>query len=87
MSCLATNTMRRYIEHIRSKDPHERRTHALRWAGVVTALFFVAWLGTLPMRLNTADIAAEQSAQAAAATQALYQESAHLEVAPTTYPY
>ena len=76
--------MKRYLEHIRSKEPHERRAHALRAAGVITALFVMAWLATLPARLNTGQISQAQSDQAAAAAAAMYQESPHLEVASTT---
>ncbi len=44
--------MRKYIEHIKNtRTPHERRMHALQVAGVVTALVFVVWIGTLGIRL------------------------------------
>ena len=80
--------MRRYIEHIRSKEPHERRAHALRAAGVITALFVVAWVATLPARLNTGQISQAQSDQAAAAAAAAYAQTPQLEVASTTmYTY
>jgi len=35
-----------------SREPHERRQHAMQVAGTVTALVFVVWLTTLPMRLS-----------------------------------
>jgi hypothetical protein len=41
----------KYLDHIKSKEPHERRRHALTIAGVLTGVFFVAWLATLPIRL------------------------------------
>lgn len=79
--------MRRYLNHVRSQEPHVRRQHALRAAMVGTTLVVVVWVATIPSRLNTGVISQEQSNQAAAAAQALYDASAHLEIASTTYPY
>ncbi len=88
--------MKNYIEHIKNtRTPHERRTHALQIAGVLTAAVFVVWLGTLSLRLglNNDTVAAEESnqttlpgqsslsASAAAATQ---NNQAHLEVSTTS---
>ena len=44
--------MRRYIEHIKSKEPHEQRRHALGVAGIVAGVFALAWVATLPARLG-----------------------------------
>jgi hypothetical protein len=52
--------MRRYIEHVQNKEPHERRAHALRIAGTLTALVFVGWLGTLGLRLANSPVASEE---------------------------
>ena len=39
--------MKRYIEHMKRKTPHERRQHALQVACVATFLVAVIWLTTL----------------------------------------
>lgn len=39
-----------YLKHILSKEPHHRRQHAVQVAGVLTALAFVVWVTTLPLR-------------------------------------
>lgn len=39
-----------YFEHMHSKSTHERRTHAMRVAGVITALLFAGWISTLGLR-------------------------------------
>lgn len=44
--------MRRYIEHVKSKEPHERRKHAMQLSGVLVGLFFVAWVATFASRLG-----------------------------------
>jgi hypothetical protein len=44
--------MRRYIEHIKAKEPHHRRQHAVQVAGVLTAVAFVVWITTLPLRFG-----------------------------------
>jgi len=58
----------KYVEHILSKEPHERRRHALAWAAALTAVFFVAWIVTLGPRINSDAAArtAEDQQQAAA---------------------
>lgn len=77
--------MRRYIEHMQSKDPHERRVHALRVASVITGGVFAVWLATLGGRLSTDTIAAEpQSDQAAAVVQAAQSSGPRLEVSTTS---
>ena len=45
--------MKQYLEHMKTKSTHERRAHAMRVAGVVTAVVFVGWLATLGVRLST----------------------------------
>lgn len=58
--------MKRYIEHIKNtKTPHERRAHAMRMAGGVTALVAVVWLTTLGVRFGTSATDASQAAAAA----------------------
>ena len=68
--------MKRYFDHIQSKEPHERRRHALQIAGVVTGLFFIAWITTLGLRLPQAGPSQEELSAAAAQSQ--------LEVAQTS---
>ena len=78
--------MKQYFNHIKLQEPHVRRKHALRIAGGITGLFAVAWLATLPGRLNTDTISANLNAsdQAAAAAAAAQYNPAQLEVASTT---
>ena len=63
--------MKRYIQHIKdTRDPHQRRQHAMQVAGVITGALFVVWLGTLGYRLtNQTDAATspDQSLTASAA--------------------
>lgn len=78
-----------YFEHMHRKSPHERRAHAMRVAGVITALIFAGWVSTIGLRAGTgAQVAqtADQSAQTAAALSAVAQGtgSAQLIVATST---
>lgn len=41
----------KYLEHIKSKTPHERRQHATQIAGVAVAGIFLVWVTTLGVRL------------------------------------
>ncbi|MEK7613138.1 MAG: hypothetical protein AAB449_03275 [Patescibacteria group bacterium] len=43
--------MKRYIEHMHTKEPHERRAHAMRVALLATAALFFVWMTTLGVRL------------------------------------
>ena len=73
---------------MQTKDPHERRAHAMRVAGVVTAFVFVGWVTTLGVRLGSGSEVAQESdfsSQAASAIQATYLQQAGLEVASTSY--
>ena len=79
--------MKQYFNHIKLQEPHERRKHALRWAGGITSLFFFAWVVTLPMRLNSTNTAlapTDGAAQTAAALQANSSGQNQLEVSTTT---
>ena len=61
------------------KTPHERRTLSMQVAGVLTALLFVGWLGTLGVRLaNTPLPRADIGAQTAAALVAVQEASSTL---------
>ena len=42
--------MKNYFTHMSTKSAHERRTHAMQVAGIVTALVFVVWISTLGIR-------------------------------------
>jgi hypothetical protein len=44
-----------YFDHMHQKSTHERRTHAMRVAGVVTALIFAGWITTIGLRTNSSD--------------------------------
>lgn len=45
--------MKEYFKHIQQKPAHERRTHAVQVAGVVTAFVFVVWITTLGLNLSS----------------------------------
>jgi hypothetical protein len=42
--------MRKYLEHLQNKSPHERRQHAMQLSMGIVALLAVAWLALLPLR-------------------------------------
>ena len=43
--------MRKFIEHMKQRPPHERRLVAMRIAAGVTGVIFVGWMATLGVRL------------------------------------
>jgi hypothetical protein len=45
--------MKRYIENLQQKEPHERRVHAMTLAGVLTAAIFFVWITTLGLRYTS----------------------------------
>ncbi len=45
--------MKKYLQHMQTKSPHERRQHATQIAGVCTALVFVVWVTTLGVRMSS----------------------------------
>ena len=51
--------MKRYLEHIKSKEPHEQRRHALAVAGAIVGVFALAWVATLPARLGAISAASQ----------------------------
>jgi hypothetical protein len=60
--------MKGYIEKLRAeRTPHERRQISVQVAGILTALLFVGWLGTLGMRLAATPVATEDNSGSAAA--------------------
>lgn len=79
--------MRRYLEHIKNtREPHQRRQHAMQVATVLTGGLFVLWLGTLGVRLATRDQIAQSPDQSltAAAAAAGNQLEAQLQVSTTS---
>lgn len=83
--------MKRYIEHIKTKEPHQRRKHAMQMSGAIVGVLFVAWLATFSTRLGApgtlADADPSQTASAANAT-LLPAGAAQLEVSTTSvYSY
>ena len=82
--------MKRYIEHLKSKPAHQRRQHATKIAGVITAFVFMVWFGTLGMRLvsSSASITEQDmggSTQLANIVSGAYAPGVHtFEVATTT---
>ena len=79
--------MKKYFDHIQTKEPHDRRQHAMQLAGVITALVFVVWITTLGFRLSSntqlAGDDANQTSLSAAAAQSTYGGPNQLIVAPT----
>ncbi|MDE2071149.1 MAG: hypothetical protein KGI70_00205 [Patescibacteria group bacterium] len=56
----------RYITHMHTRTPHQRRNHALLVAGGLTILLALAWLATLPLR-TASGTALDQGQQDASA--------------------
>lgn len=85
--------MKRYIEHIKTKEPHERRKHAMQLSGTLVALLFVAWLASFGARLgapaDAGNTAGDSSQTASAANSTTMQDGqAQLEVSTTSvYSY
>ena len=42
-----------YFDHMHTKSTHERRMHAMRVAGVVTALVFAGWITSISLGATT----------------------------------
>jgi hypothetical protein len=80
--------MQRYFDHMEQKTPHERRAHATRVAGVITALVFVGWVSTLSLRAGGGQSAVanggDTSSQTAAAVDTASYQGNQLIVASTT---
>ena len=79
--------MKRYIEHIKkTHTTHERRQHAMRVAGTLTAALFAVWLGTLGMRLASQSEVAQSPEQSltAAAAASTQNKGAQLQVSTTS---
>jgi len=79
--------MRRYIEHIKNtREPHERRQHAMQVAGIATAALFAVWIGTLGVRLTSQEEIAQSPDTSLTASAAASQvnKGAQLEVSTTS---
>lgn len=81
--------MKKYFDHIKAKEPHDRRQHAMQIAGVVTAMVFAVWITTLGFRLTAgnaqlAEDNANQTSLTAAAVESGYSGPNQLYVASTT---
>lgn len=79
--------MRNYLHHIRNtRDPHQRRQHAMQVAGVLTGALLVVWLGTLGVRLSSQTEVAQSDEQSltASAAAAVQNATAHLQVSTTS---
>jgi hypothetical protein len=79
--------MRQYFNHVKSKEPHERRQHAMRIAGAVTAAVFAVWITTLGLRLGGTQVAqdtGDQTSLTASVSQGTYTGPNALYVASTT---
>jgi uncharacterized membrane protein (DUF441 family) len=50
-----------YLDQIKGKPTHERRTHAMQMAAAIIIAVFVIWVATLGIRLATEDPATAQS--------------------------
>lgn len=79
--------MRRYIEHIKeTREPHQRRQHAMQVAGLLTGTLFAVWLGTLGYRLTAESEIAQSpdTSLSASASLAAPNNAPHLEVSTTS---
>ena len=52
--------MNRYLAHIQSKTPHDRRQHAMQLSAAIVAAVFVVWISTIGLRFASP---ADQSGQ------------------------
>ncbi len=79
----------KYLDYIKRQEPHHRRRWALGMAGVITGVFFFAWLASFSSRLGSESVVEQNRADQAAAAAAVYQpDAAGLEVATTSvYSY
>jgi hypothetical protein len=79
--------MKRYIENMHKREPHERRAHALRVASAVTMVVFVGWLATLGLRLASVSGGEDGNpSQTASVLSGLYQSpGGTLEVSSSSY--
>ncbi len=50
-----------YIDQIKSRPTHERRTHAMQMAGAIIVAIFIVWVATIGIRLATENPATAQS--------------------------
>jgi hypothetical protein len=59
--------MKKYFEQIQNKTPHERRAHAMQWAGGITMFAALVWVSTLGLRFATpsSELATDDSNQVA----------------------
>jgi hypothetical protein len=82
--------MKRYIQKIKdTHTTHERRQKAMRISGVLTAMLFAVWLGTLGVRLtaqfgSTAEAADNAETQVASVVSAVQSGEAQLQVSTTS---
>lgn len=79
--------MRRYIEHIKeTREPHQRRQHAVQVAGLLTGAMFAVWLGTLGYRLTaqTELTTSPETSLTASAAMAAPDNAPHLQVSTTS---
>lgn len=69
--------MRRYLENLHAREPHEKRRFSLRAAGVITLGVFLVWFSTLGLRianLSNADTNSASGSDMLAAVGAVGQE-------------
>ncbi len=45
--------MKKFIESVKQRPPHERRQVAMRIAASITGVIFIGWVATLGVRLST----------------------------------
>ncbi len=85
--------LKKYISHVKQRDPHERRLAAMRIAGSITGLIFIGWIATLGVRLSApspktaAEVTGFQSQMASAISALSFQSDrikSVLQVASTT---
>lgn len=82
--------MKKYLEHIQTQEPHDRRQHAMRIAGATTVAVFAIWITTLGFRYGTGgtNLAGEenpnQTSLTAATSQSIFGEQNQLVVSSTT---
>jgi hypothetical protein len=81
--------MKRYIQHIKSKPPHDRRQHAMQLSAGVVAIVFVVWISTIGIRFasSPSEVAEGSGSQLANIISGAGAQNATLIVSTTSQDY
>ena len=84
--------MKRYLDHMKTKSPHERRQHAMQVSAGVVALVFVAWISTIGLRFSStpqsiSDTSNDNTSQSATVLNSSPEQNTLQVATTTTYNY